>query len=135
MCCGDTQTADDIAQDALVKAYMSSDELRDEANFKAWIFRIAYNTFVSYRRSVKPTSDIEEAYTSSADDTADSTFRYQDLYMALNQLSEKERSATLLYYMQGYSTAETAEILEISPEAARQLLSRARIHLRKLLPH
>ena len=46
LCGGDTARADDIAQDALVRAYVSSD--RFIGNFKAWLFRIAYNCFIDH---------------------------------------------------------------------------------------
>ena len=42
--CGDRALADDIAQEALVRAYVMSD--RFKGNFKAWLFRIAYNCFI-----------------------------------------------------------------------------------------
>ena len=134
LCCGDSQLADDIAQDTLIKAYTSLHSLSDEARFQPWVFRIAYHPFISYSRTVRPTAPIDESLSVSAPGGADDAFRYQDLYAALNRLSEHERSAVLLFYMQGYSTQEAAQILEIKPEAVRQLLSRARTHLRNLLP-
>ena len=51
LCCGDTALADDLAQDTFVKAYLSSDSFREDSKFTTWIYRIAYNTFVSNRRS------------------------------------------------------------------------------------
>ena len=50
LCCGDSQLADDIAQETLMKAYLSCDDIKDARKFKAWIFRIAYNTFLDQRR-------------------------------------------------------------------------------------
>ena len=55
LCCGDSALADDIAQETYIKAYLSSDSIRDEARFTAWIYRIAYNTFINARRAVRPT--------------------------------------------------------------------------------
>ena len=63
----------------------------------------------------------------------DGAFRYQALYAALDRLGPRERSAILLYYMQGYSVRETAGIVEASEEAVKQYLSRGRRHLRGLL--
>ena len=48
--CGDSALADDLAQEALVRAYVSSD--RFIGNFKAWVFRIAYNCFIDNLRRV-----------------------------------------------------------------------------------
>ena len=133
LCCGDSPLADDIAQDAYIKAYLSCEEIRDENKFSAWIFRIAYNSFISHCRSRKPTADIDEAIQLKGSDRADSSFRYQELYTALDKLSEKERTSILLFYLQGYSIKEIAEIIESSPEAVKQQLSRGRNHLRDLL--
>lgn len=69
----------------------------------------------------------------SAQDSSDSSFAYQELYQALNRLPDKERTSVLLYYMEGYSIKETAEIQEVSQDAIKQHLSRGRKHLRGLL--
>ena len=50
--CGDAALADDIAQEALVRAYVMAD--RFTGNFKAWLFRIAYNCFIDNLRRVPP---------------------------------------------------------------------------------
>lgn len=64
---------------------------------------------------------------------ADASFEYQELYVALERLSEKERTAILLYYMEGYQTDEIAVITGMSADAVRQQLSRGRGHLREIL--
>lgn len=56
-----------------------------------------------------------------------------DLFRALMALGESERAAVYLHYYEGYSTAETAEILGISQTAVTTRLGRAREHLRKRL--
>lgn len=133
LCCGDTVLADDLAQDTFVKAYLSCDDFRETSKFSTWIYRIAYNTFVSNRRSARQTEPIAAAEHTGADERSDSSFRYQALYMALGRLSDKERTAVLLHYMQGYAINEIAEINASSPEAVKQQLSRARRHLKDLL--
>lgn len=129
LCCGDTQTADDIAQETYMKAYLASDTFKDETKFTAWIFRIAYNTFISARRAVRHTEDFENAGAVMAEDKGD----YQGLYMALDRLSEKERSAVLLFYIQGYAVKEIAEVMNTTENAVKLQLSRGRAHLRDLL--
>jgi len=59
---------------------------------------------------------------------------YQALYMALSQLSEKERTAISLFYMEGYSIKEIAEITDSNENAVKQQLSRGRSHLKTLMP-
>lgn len=133
LCCGDSQLADDIAQECYIKAYLSCDGFRDANRFNAWIFRIAYNTFVDSRRSQHLTAGYDEATAIVSADSADSGFRYQQLYAALNSLPAKERTSTLLYYMEGYSVKDISAITDASEDAVKKHLSRARSRLRRLI--
>lgn len=69
----------------------------------------------------------------AADEQCDAAFRYQALYAALERLSDKERTAILLYYLEDYSVKDICDIIEASPETVRQQLSRGRNHLKKML--
>lgn len=133
LCCGDSQLADDIAQESFIKGYLSSEGFRDADKFTAWIYRIGYNTFLNHRRSLKHFSGYAEAESLSADEKADSAFRYQTLYSALDRLSPAERTSILLYYMEGYSIREISEIENVSQDAVKKHLSRGRLHLKGLL--
>lgn len=133
LCCGDTALADDLAQDTFVKAYLSCDGIRDDDKVLAWIFRIAYNTFVSSRRSIRPFESLSATCHMDATERADKAFEYQELYVALEKLSEKERTAILLHYMQGYAVDEIADIVQSTTDAVKQQLSRGRNHLKILL--
>ena len=48
LCCGNKDEADDLAQDALVKAYLACSGYQDKGRFRSWLFKIAHNTFLSY---------------------------------------------------------------------------------------
>ncbi len=133
LCCGDSALADDIAQEAYLKAYLWSDRLDDEPKFQAWLFKISYNTFIDHRRASKVSVGYEETLGMPSSDKADDSFRYQELYAALNQLPPKERMSVLLYYMEGYSIKEIAAIESVSADAVKQHLSRGRNRLRQLL--
>lgn len=133
LCCGDSTLADDIAQEAYIKAYLSCDGCREPAKFEAWMFRIGYTTFLNHTRSRRIFSTYEDARNVVASDSSDSAFRYQELYAALHKLPDKERTSVLLYYMEGYSAKEIAEIVATSQDAVKQHLSRGRRHLRDLL--
>lgn len=133
LCCGDAALADDIAQEAYMKAYLSSDGLRDEGKFLSWLYRIAYNAFICHRRTARRDIPVEEARYVESADRADESFRYQALYAALDRLSEKERTAVLLYYMEGYAVKEIAAIIDSGEEAVKQQLLRGRRHLKNML--
>ncbi|MDE7412615.1 MAG: RNA polymerase sigma factor [Muribaculaceae bacterium] len=133
LCCGNSQLADDIAQESLIKAYLSINDFKNTEKFNSWIYRIGYNTFLNHTRKVKRFEGYEEAARISGSDFTDSSFRYQDLYSALDLLSPTERTSILLFYMEGYSVKEIAEIEEESQDAVKQHLSRGRKKLKKLI--
>lgn len=131
LCLGDTAAADDLAQESLIKAYLSCDKLNDEVKFQAWVFRIASNSFLSSKRSQRHFADIAEASALSSSERADDAFRYQALYAALDAIPPKERTALMLFYLQDYAVKDIAEAIGASQEAVRQYLSRGRRHLRE----
>lgn len=96
LCCGDSDEADDIAQESLVKAYLSCDGLKEPAKFKAWLYRIGFNTFFSHRRAVRPVTTLDDAPETEAPERSDGAFRYQALYAALDRIPERERTSILL---------------------------------------
>lgn len=131
LCCGNTALADDIAQDSLVKAYLSSQTYSNNGRFKAWIYKIAYRTFLDYRKKIFNYTNLEQATGLSDEATnSDNAFQYQELYDALNQLNEKERTSILLFYIKGYSIKEISMIIDTSEDAVKKQLSRGREHLK-----
>ena len=98
------------------------------------LHRMHWSTFLDTsrsRRTLQPIETLNEQPDSSF--AADRDFRYQPLYMALEQLPPKERSAILLYYIKGYSVHEIADIVAATEDAIKQLLSRGRNKLKTLL--
>jgi RNA polymerase sigma-70 factor (ECF subfamily) len=133
LCVGHRDDADDIAQEALIKAYMARDKICDNEKFGAWLYRIAYNTFIDHQRSLRTHACIEEAGTLMAENATDAQFEYQDLYAALSNLPPKERTSILLFYLKGYPVREIADIVHGSEAAVRQQLSRGREHLKNIM--
>ena len=56
---GDEMLSDDLAQDTFIKAYTNWNGFRRLSSTKTWLFRIAYNVFYDYRRSLHPTDTLE----------------------------------------------------------------------------
>ncbi len=133
LCCGNKEEADDIAQDALVKAYLSSAGYQEKGRFRSWLFKIAHNTFLNHKASLRYTESIEEARTLVSNSAADASFEHQDLYLALRTLPPKERSAITLFYLNGYNIKEIAAITEASEDAVKKQLSRGRDQLKEKL--
>ena len=130
LCCGNKSDADDLAQDALVKAYLSLAGYQNKGKFRSWLFKIAYNTFLNHKAGCRTMESIDEARTYIGGTEADASFEHQDLYLALRTLPPKERSAITLFYLNGYSIKEIAAITEASEAAVKQQLSRGRDKLK-----
>jgi RNA polymerase sigma-70 factor (ECF subfamily) len=134
MCNGDAALADDIAQDALVRAYVSSGSFLGLSKFSTWLFRIAYNCFVDHcRKAHADDVQVEAAASVAASDSSDSAFRYQQLYQALERLQEKERAAISLFYFEDRSIKEISAILGIPQGTVKYHLSLGRNHLRQYI--
>ena len=133
LCCGNKSDADDLAQDALVKAYLSMAGYQNKGKFRSWLFKIAYNTFLNHKASWRTMDSIDEARTLISGSEADASFEHQDLYLALRTLPPKESSAITLFYLNGYSIKEIAAITDASQDAVKQQLSRGRDKLKTRL--
>ena len=136
LCSGNSHEADDIAQDALVRAYVASGSFLGLSKFSTWLFRIAYNCYVDRCRRVKPETiqpDSPQALNVPATDETDAAFKYQQLYQALDKLTEKEKASIILHYFEDRSIKEIASILDMPPGTVKYHLSIGRNHLKDLL--
>ena len=130
--CGDAALADDLAQEALVRAYVSAD--RFIGNFKAWLFRIAYNCFIDNLRRVPAPSasmDSPEVLHVADGSASDAAFRHEELRRALTRIPEKERTAIVLHYFEDLPVKEIASIMQIPAGTVKYHLSVGRDHLRQ----
>lgn len=134
LCCGNRAEADDIAQETLVKAYLSSGGYFEKGRFTSWLYKIAHNTFIDYKRGTKEILSVNDAL-QVADplSSADRNLKYQYLYAAIDSLPRKERTSILLFYLNGYSVKEICKIVDCSDDAVKKQLSRGREHLKKIL--
>lgn len=136
-CKGNSQEADDIAQEALLKAYEASGTFVDEAGFSKWLYRIACNTLIDHQRKNTNRAtldiDIDAAYNVASGSQTDSAFAYQELYRAIEGLTLSERTAVLLFYMEDRPVKEIATIMNVAEGTVKASLSRGREHLRERL--
>ena len=130
LCGGDTALSDDIAQEAFIKAYLNLSSFSGLSKFSTWLFRIAYNCYCDNKRASQKYSTVEiNERIQMSDEGSDSKYKNQELYMALAQLGEKERSAILLFYMEDKSIKEISIITRTPENTIKSHLSRARLNL------
>lgn len=126
--CSDADCADAI-QEAIVKAFANIHKLRQDSYAKTWLIRILMNECYCVMRREKRIVSLEEYHCEETVEHAD----YSDLYEALGRLAPEIRICVTLYYMEGYSVRETAQILDITQSAVKNRLARARAKLRSEL--
>lgn len=152
--CGHPDDAEEVTQEALLKAFENFHQLRDPNSVRAWIFRIARNECLMKRRKsiFAPAEEIslDEPLPGVEDDggqlrleIADWTLAPEDevfrkelreiLKDAIQKLPPTYRSVFLLREVEGLSTRETAEVLGVSEEVVKTRLHRARMALRQQL--
>jgi len=133
--CGNREEAEEIAQDAFLKAYRALKGFKMKSSFVTWLYRIVYNTGISLIRSRKKgILSIEDFPADAIDfitfhpnvDEAESEFRNSLLNFALQKINEEERALISLYYYDELDTGNISEITGISKSNIKVKLFRTR---------
>ena len=125
LCDGDHARADDLAQETFIQAYKSLAGFRQQAQFSTWLYRIAFNKFLSSQRKRSELSNsplIEN--TDSADPSSPSVA--MDIQRAMQRLSDQQRQAVLLNLGEGFSHQEVADMMNIPVGTVKTHILRAR---------
>lgn len=134
---GDEELSKDLAQDTFVKAWLKISSFRAAAKFSTWLYRIAYNTFYDYNRMNKASliaveSDIAEQLMVSE---AKQTDMVMDFTKSLAILSEYEKTAMLLFYMEDLTIHEISKIMKCPAGTVKSHLSRGKKRVSEYLKH
>ncbi len=134
--CGNQETADDLAQETLVKAWQARGSFAPGTNLKAWLFTILRNQFYSDRRRAWrqapwdqdaaeriPGSNSEQTWAAELSDTA----------RALTWLSDEQREALILVGAGGFSYEDAAAICKCAVGTVKSRVARARKSLLAIL--
>ncbi|MDX1600678.1 MAG: sigma-70 family RNA polymerase sigma factor [Anaerolineales bacterium] len=132
----DRQAAEDVAQEAFIRAHDRIDQLGPPFNFKSWVFRIASNLAIDYTRAGKRFVDVEDQVMPYLDDEPSTQRPYEKrlqrkqqrdaVWRSLNQLPEHYRQALILREFNELEYREVAQTLEVTYDNARQIVHRAR---------
>ena len=132
--CHNRALSEDIVQEAYVRALRSINEEKD--GFKFWLFKVCRNCYFDYLRKQKRVEtldkDVESQELSLVDDVIQQE-EYRALYKAISLLKDSYKEAVALYYFDGLSVKEVADIIGIGVDNVKIQLYRARMKLKELL--
>ena len=122
------EDCEDAVHEAIVKAFSKLYSLKNDSFAKTWLIRIVINECYAILRKRK-----REIYSEEITEAEAEKQDYSELYTALNRLPADYRVTIVLYYIEGYSVSETADILKVSEGTVKSRLSRGRKKLRSFL--
>jgi RNA polymerase sigma-70 factor (ECF subfamily) len=151
----DAQSAEDLAQDVFLRVYRARERYEPTAKFATWLFRIANNLAINRRRKLSRQKEVQLKVTESGplgprpeemlatEKSALMPTRRVDkqemreiVREAMDTLNERQRMALLLNKFEHMSYADIAESMDLTVQAVKSLLTRARENLRtKLEPY
>jgi len=129
------EDAEDALQDAMLSAHRAAGSFRYNAAVASWLHRIVVNACLDRLRRVKahPTTPLEDVYP-----VADRTSHIDTAIVvqrALMRLPVEQRAAVVAVDMQGYSIADTAQLLGVAEGTVKSRCARARVRLAGMLGH
>jgi len=147
----DRTAAEDLAQEAFLRIFRSRERYEPTARFSTWLFRIAHNLASNQKRGAARRREIQMASGSGAHDfrpdqqnlleksalmptrQLDSVELRTVVRNAIEELSERQRTAVILHKFEEMSYEEIGEIMGLGPVAVKSLISRARGKLKEAL--
>lgn len=138
----DHHEAEDICQDAFLKAFASLDTFSVEYRFSTWLFTIGYRVCLNRLRRKRPFSgDLDFSAMASEDGASPSaTLESEEagrvrtsVWSAVDRLSPPQRATILLFYRNDFGCQEIARVLQLPLATVKSHLHRARVRLRELL--
>jgi RNA polymerase sigma-70 factor (ECF subfamily) len=148
---GRRDMAEDLAQDVFLRVYRARKKYVPASKFSTWLFTIANNVAsnalrtLARRKEVNVTAAPDSSGANPIEHTAlaasalmptrllDKAEMSEVVRMAIETLNERQRMAVLLAKFEQLSYAEIGEIMDMTPQAIKSLLSRARTNLREVL--
>ena len=120
----------DAIQEAIVKAFSKLHTLKEDTYEKTWLVKIVMNECYAIMRKEKRIISLDDY---QMEDQASEQDDYSELYEAIFKLPEPVKLCVTLYYLEGYSVKEVAQILDVTESAVKNRLLKARAVLKESL--
>ena len=133
--CTNREEAEEIAQDAFLKAFRSLKHFKKKSSFSTWLYRIVYNTAISVVRSKRkgmlsiedfPVNTLDFIGYTTNEDEAENEYRNSLVNFALQRISVEDRGLVSLYYYYELDCEEISKITGVSRTNIKVRLHRAR---------
>lgn len=122
--------AEEAAQDAFIKAFHYLKTFNRQAKFSTWLYRIVFNTAISYKRKNKvqmqSIDDVSIEYSGTSGGTLERNDKEEFVRQAMDKLSDADRLAIQLYYIKEFSLEEVAGIINQPLNTVKVRVHRAR---------
>ena len=135
--------AEDIVQEAFVRAFVKLKDFRQDCAFFTWLYRLAMNLAITHIRRKEPAVSLDAHRESGFSEPIDQEESPVDSLMreerapaiaaALARLNEQHRTILVLREIERFDYATIAEVLRLNVGTVRSRLHRARMHMRRLL--
>lgn len=136
---GDYCLTDDLAQETFLKAWIGIRSFQGLSGFRTWLYKIAVNEFLSYRRkmskTVRPESSLEDFEKLSANNPHSATDARIDVKTMLQSLPDSERIVALLFYLEDQPIKKICKITSMPEGTVKSYLNRARKHMSDFINH
>jgi len=125
--------AEEAAQDAFIKAFHNLGSFNRESKFSTWLYRIAFNTAVSYKRkrkgSYQSIENVIVEYGQEGEGMLERSDKKKFIAQAMSKLNEADSLAITLFYLQEFSLEEIADITGMQANTVKVRVHRARQRL------
>lgn len=118
----------DAIQEAIVKAFSKLHTLKEDTYAKTWLIKIVMNECYAIMRKEKRIISLDDY---QMEDQEAEQEDYSELYEAIFKLPEPVKLCVTLYYLEGYSVKEVAQILDVTESAVKNRLLKARAVLKE----
>jgi len=133
----DADVAQDVMQEAFIKAFKKIDTYNGSASFGSWLKKIVINQSLDWLKKQKlDIVAIDKEVISIVDEgnwEVENEIGLEVIYRCIEQLPQKCKNVVKLYLLEGYDHQEVAQILQISEGSSRSQLSRGKNRLKELL--
>lgn len=143
------EDAEELAQDVFIKALETLENFKGDSKLSTWLYRIAINKSLDHIKKgqrkkrfaflVSINNDGEDNPAPNLPDFVHPEWQLENkelgaqLFKAINQLADKQKTALTLNKIEGLSYEQTADIMEVSVSSVESLIFRARQNLKKIL--